>query len=168
MFHTTVFLYHRKTQACVLWRCKFSPNNVYCVWNPTLRYSVDYKQWFHCHFLWVVLYCFCGGQGHALCWKFPARCIGLRIVGLCLCAAVTSLLELNCVLHYFHMVSYVVSVVDGNMPYVEATQTNKVTLYLYCPYRWVISKFNRYIPSNTTHQILLRIHYAGDMFRLTL
>jgi hypothetical protein len=38
--------------------------------------------------------------------------------------------------------------------------------YLYCPYRFIISKFSRCVLSNTTRQILIRTHYIGDMFRL--
>jgi hypothetical protein len=45
---------------------------------------------------------------------------------------------------------------------------NHIFLYLYCPYRCVISKFSSYILSNTTRLILTRTHYIGDMFRLTL
>jgi hypothetical protein len=104
MFHLTMFLYHRNTQVCVLWRCKILPYNIYCVRKPTVRYSVDYKQRFQCHFLWVVLYCFYSGQGHSLCWKFPKCYIGLHIVGMCLCAAVISLPSVNCVLGYLLIV----------------------------------------------------------------
>jgi hypothetical protein len=40
--------------------------------------------------------------------------------------------------------------------------------YMYCPYRCVILKFSTCILSNTTRQILIRAHYIGGMFRLTL
>jgi hypothetical protein len=40
--------------------------------------------------------------------------------------------------------------------------------YICCPHCCVISKCSSCIPSNTTRQILIRTHYIGDMFRLTL
>jgi hypothetical protein len=44
---------------------------------------------------------------------------------------------------------------------------NRKLIYLYYPYRCVISKFSSYILSNTKRRIVTRTHYIGDMFRGT-